>query len=320
MRERAILMELRCSNWAAGKFSRWQESPEASCVTGLPPRVKTPIVAPFFLSEGFDRMQSNPSQNDLTSVRWLRLALVAVFCVAMAMAIAQANYQLVTPFEVHAFLAGADHPSLLWIFRECGVRFGGSAPVMRLPFLALFGLAAGAALWALERFILRRYSAVVVAAIAAGLAAAIVAGEAVSLRHVRAERNAFFHLRNEVESSAAPGEPVVLESPGLGAMLSWYGSAELRQQLFIVCSQPLQCTGLQPYSAARRGGELVYVGFPRSEFAAELLRAGYALRPMNDESPEVVNALATYATPGAGIYFATPLQQPGNADAVSSKP
>jgi hypothetical protein len=265
-------------------------------------------------------MPINYSQNGVTSVWWLRLALAAVFCAAMAAALAQASYQLVTPFEVHAFLAGADHHSLFRIFRECGVRFGGNALAVRLPFLAAFGLLATAALWTLERFISRRASPFVFAAVAGGLVAAIIAGEAVSFRHIRGERHAFFHLRNEVESSAAPGEPVVLESPGLGAMLYWYGSEELRQQLFVAAPHPLWYKGARPYSAVPSHGELVYVGPPGTKFAVNLVRAGYELRALSEESPEVSRVLANYGTAGTGIYFATFPARPAGIDAVSSKP
>jgi hypothetical protein len=242
---------------------------------------------------------NSPEDSYLTSVR--RLLLLVMFCALMLLAMLEAAYRLPFPIEIRAYGAGMRHGYPIHLLAVFGTHLGKSMLAFRVPLLGGFAVLLVFVLWvviptgASVRWLLYATAAVLTVV---GLAMVHEVGV------LRSQRHALFALRDCLEASAAPDEPIVIDDDSLQKLLEWYISAEQRREM-----------GL-PVPSPSTNGEFLYVGSGDADFVQAMTRRGYVFRAGDCVSPETGHVLARLLN-GADVrmYFVT-----HDVSAVSSNP
>jgi hypothetical protein len=251
------------------------------------------------------------------SIRYALLALV--FCAVTAVELAHAKFALLTNSELHAYWMGRYGQFPFTVLPWSERHLGGNVLAMRMPLLVIFALLLAVVLLGLERMVLRKIPVMTLTVVLVIVLFALGVQQVFALKKLRAERRAFFALRDRLERAAAPGEIVVVET-NLAMPLYTYGSNALQQQLRAFLGSFPNIPPVKNLALEETGGEIIYVGSAQDALGGYLLKPGCSIRAYQPAQPKESELVAQYyRTPGTGIYFVSPPTREVNL-AVSSKP
>jgi len=245
--------------------------------------------------------------------------LTLVFCALSTVELVHAKFALLTNGELHAYWLGRygyfPFTAMPWSERH----LGGDALAMRFPLLVLLAVMLAVVLVVLDRMVLHKMSPMAFTIMVLVILSALGVQQVFALKHLRAERHAFFALRDRVEQAAAPGEIVVVEM-NLAMPLYTYGSNALQQELRSFLGSFPDVPPVKNLSHEEIDREVIYVGTEQDALGPYLLGPGYSIREYQPAYPKESKIVARYyGAPGAGIYFVSPPAQETEG-AVSSKP